>query len=328
MNLNRAQAWTRIDCLKRATQQFAFLLLSLSFARECLAERGYVLLQVEDARSHPIRGIEIGIEGRGDSGMTGDDGKVRLAVGAAAVPGDSISLVVLHSPARQDFVLVSPWDTRAIVPSFEDKPQNFIKIIVVQRGDRAALENSSVLASLAARINTANAQKQNALASMQTNNAAGLPANEAQSSLVEVAKKYGLEPADIDKALRALGTKTSDPFDAGQIALYERNYPIASAQFDVSLHEREATLKTTEEQVEQEKLRVAEAASFLAQSLLQQFKCKEAKQAVEKGLEVLPNSPQLLNNQGVIEEGYCHERLWRGRTFVPEGNFCKRACPG
>ena len=48
-------------------------------------------------------------------------------------------------------------DGRTPVPSFEEKSENFVKVVVVQRGDRAALENASVLTSLAAKINSANA---------------------------------------------------------------------------------------------------------------------------------------------------------------------------
>ena len=44
--------------------------------------------------------------------------------------------------------MISPWDNRAIVPSFEDKPANFIRVVVVQRGDRAALESNTALLSL------------------------------------------------------------------------------------------------------------------------------------------------------------------------------------
>jgi hypothetical protein len=48
--------------------------------------------------------------------------------------------------------MISPWDSRTQVPSFEDKPENFVRVVVVQRGDRAALEDSSVLASFAEKI--------------------------------------------------------------------------------------------------------------------------------------------------------------------------------
>ena len=281
---------------------FCFLLVVNS-----RAERGYVLVQVQDAQHKPVRKLEIGIEGFGASAVTGNDGKAKLPIGSAAVPGDSISLAVLHSPPGKDFVMISPWDNRAIVPSFEDKPANFIRVVVVQRGDRAALESNTVLLSLAAKINSANAPKQTG-GQIPAQGPAG-PADAEQeqvhdpkANLKAVAMEYGLDPTEVDEALKALGAKTTDPYEAGQIALYKNNYREASAQFQTSFKEREATLKASEQKVEEEKLRAAEAASFLGLSLLQQNKLEEAKQAVEEGLNLLPNNPKLLNDKGVIEE--------------------------
>jgi hypothetical protein len=105
------------------------------------AKDGQVLVRVEDAQHHAVGGIEIGIDGIGGSGRTGDDGKVQLAVGGGTRPGDSITLVVSKSPPPNHYLIISPWDSRAMVPSFEDKPDNVIRVVVVQRGERAALED-------------------------------------------------------------------------------------------------------------------------------------------------------------------------------------------
>jgi hypothetical protein len=48
--------------------------------------------------------------------------------------------------------MVSPWDNRAKVPSFANKPENFIRVVVTEQGERAALEDGTVLASLTAKI--------------------------------------------------------------------------------------------------------------------------------------------------------------------------------
>jgi len=53
--------------------------------------------------------------------------------------------------------MVSPWDYRTVVPSFENESENFVEVVVVQRGDRAALESGTVLAAATAQINKANA---------------------------------------------------------------------------------------------------------------------------------------------------------------------------
>ena len=73
-------------------------------------------------------------------------------------------------------------------------------------------------------------------------------------------------------------------------------------QFQLPLRSERRLLRLAKDKVEEEKLRAAEAASFLGLSLLQQNKLEEAKQAVEEGLNLLPNNPKLLNDKGVIEE--------------------------
>ena len=174
-----------------------------------------MLVQVQDAQHKPVRKLEIGIEGFGASAVTGNDGKAKLPIGSAAVPGDSISLAVLHSPPGKDFVMISPWDNRAIVPSFEDKPANFIRVVVVQRGDRAALESNTVLLSLGhLKINSANAPKQTG-GQIPAQGPAG-PADAEQeqvhdpkANLKAVAMEYGLDPTEVDEALKALGAKTT-----------------------------------------------------------------------------------------------------------------------
>src|SRR5271163_4897277 len=93
-----------------------------------LAERGCVQVQVQDAQGHPLRGVEIEIEGIGGSKVTGDDGKAKLPVGDATTQSDWLSLAILRSPKGKDLVMISPWDGRAQVPSFEGKPENFIRI--------------------------------------------------------------------------------------------------------------------------------------------------------------------------------------------------------
>ena len=50
------------------------LLIFLSTEPYSAAERGFVMVEVLDAQGHPLRGVEIRVEGIGGSGLTGDDG--------------------------------------------------------------------------------------------------------------------------------------------------------------------------------------------------------------------------------------------------------------
>ncbi len=190
------------------------LSLAISASLTCRAERGYVLVKVEDTAHHPVHGVEIGIEGAGGSKITDDQGKAQLPLGGGTKKNDWLSLAILHSPAGKDFVMISPWDSRAQVPSFEDKPENFVRVVVVQRGDRAALEYGSVLTSLAEKINKANSPRS---AKEQA------PSEDPKANLNAVAKQYGLAPEEVDQAIRAWGAKTNDPYEQAQTGGWPRS---------------------------------------------------------------------------------------------------------
>ena len=250
-----------------------------------------MLVQVQDTKHHPVGRVEIGIEGYGGSKLTNkDDGRAQLPLGHSAKEGDWLSLIITHSPPGKDLVMISPWDNRVQVPSFEDKPENFVRVVVVQRGDRAALENGTVLVTLAEKINKANSPKSADKSS---------PPQDPKENLVAVAKLYGLEPDDVDQAIRAWGAKTTDPYEVGLAALYERDFPKASAQLQNSLKQREESLAADQKTVTQEQERVADAAYFLGQSLLDQGKYRESAQALERCLQIQPDNPTVLNKTAV-----------------------------
>src|ERR1035438_6851403 len=136
-----------------------FLIGLIVAAAPVFGETGYITVEVQDAQRHPVRSVEIGVEGNGGSRLSGDDGKAQLPLAKGAVPSDWITLQILHPPAGKDFVIVSPWDYRVQVPSYAEKPENFIRVVVVERGDRAALENGSIVTALAAKINAAKAPR-------------------------------------------------------------------------------------------------------------------------------------------------------------------------
>src|ERR1035441_3961819 len=205
--------------LFRAFIPIVCLALCISLGVRCQAERGYVLVVVQDTHHNPVRGVEIGVEGYGDSKITDDHGNAQLAVGKATLPGDGITLKIIPSPHGKDLVMYSPDDGRSQVPSFEDKPDNVARVYVFQRGDPEALENGGVLALLAGKI-----VKDRSPKSVKDQ----APEEDLKKSLDSVAKRYDLKPDDVDQAIRAWGAKTTDPYEAGLAALYERDFPKAS----------------------------------------------------------------------------------------------------
>jgi tetratricopeptide (TPR) repeat protein len=246
------------------------------------AESGVLVVHVEDVQRRPISGMQIGTEGDGGSAVTGDDGKARIRLAKETKEKSWVSLQILKSAPHKDFVMVSPWDYRAVVPSFENESENFVKVVVVQRGDREALESGTILAALTARINKANAPK--------TVDKRG-PLEDPKANLDAVAKMYGLDSGDLDRAIRSWGDKTTDPYEAGLAALYRRNYPVASARLKDSLQNREAKLAIDQKAV-------ADAAFFLGQSLYWEGKYRESAAAFQRCLQLRQNDTSVLINLG------------------------------
>jgi transposase-like protein len=216
-------------------------------------ESGILVVNVQDVHKRPVGGVKIGVEGDGGSAVSDDHGKARIRLAAQNKEKDWVSLQILKSPTGKDLVMVSPWDSRTPVPSFENESENFVRVVVVEFRDRAALEEGSVLAALTAKINKTNAPK--------TVEKEGHE-EDPKVNLAAVAKQYGLDPEELDKAIRSWGEKSIDPYEAGLAALYQRNYPAASAQLKESLQNREGKLAVDQKAV-------ADAAFFLGAIALQ-----------------------------------------------------------
>jgi hypothetical protein len=220
-------------------------LLTLLFLGTCLpgsiasAETGILVVHVEDVQGHPVRGVQIGVKGDGGSDTSDLHGTVRIRLAPQTQVKDWITLQVLHSPPGKDLVLLSPWDSRAVVPSFENKSDNFVDVVVVKSGDRAALASPAALRAFAEKINKANAPK----------SADKQAAEDPKANLDAVAKQFGLTPEDLDKAIRAWGSKTTDPYDVGLAALYARKYDAATSSLKDSLKQREEKFATAQKDV-------------------------------------------------------------------------------
>ncbi len=250
------------------------------------AESGVLVVHVEDVQGHPISGVQIGTKGDGGTAFTGDDGKARIRLAKQTKAGSWVSLQILKSPPGKDFVMNSPWDSRVLVPSFENESENFIPITVMRRGDRTALVSGNFLGAATAQIDEANAQK---TAGRQA------PREDPKASLAAVARRYGLDPDELDKAIRTWGESATDPYQAGLAALYQRNYPAASTQLKESLQNRETKLATDQKNV-------TDAAFFLGQSLYEEGKYRESANAYKRCLQLRPSDGMILNNLAVSLE--------------------------
>lgn len=268
-------------------------LLSTVFAWLCLlaatasAETGILVLHVDDVHDHPVVGVKIGVKGDGGKGISDKDGKIRIQLAPQTQPKEWVTLQVLDSPPGKELVLVSPWDSRVLIPSFENKSDDFVEVVVVQSGDLEALKSGAVLAALTAQINKANAPKSLGNEPVKENPKANLQA---------VAKQYGLTSDELDKAIRAWGATTTDPYQAGLAALYARKYDAATSSLQDSLKLREGRLAADQKAIAADQQAVADAACFLGQSLSEQTRYRESVTAYQRCLGIRPNDPKVLND--------------------------------
>jgi hypothetical protein len=88
------------------------------------------------------------------------------------------------------------------------------------------------------------------------------PPQDPKVNRAAVAKQYGLSPDEMDRAIRAWGRKTTDPYEAAQAALYEGNFSKASVLFQDLLKQREEKLGADQRTVTQDQNQVYNAAFF------------------------------------------------------------------
>ncbi len=257
-------------------------LLAIFFAIPALAEQGVLVVHVQSAQGNPLPGVVLATKGDGSTGPATDvAGKTRIRLAPVTPVGSRVTLQIVRAP--KDYVFISPWDAAANVPAFENEAENYVPVVLAERGDRMMLENGSALVALAAQINQANAPR-----------AVGEQASEQQrkEALAEVARSFGLAPEEVDKAIRAWGQQTEDPYEKGLAALYEKHYPEASNLLARSLAQRKpAADKAVRE--------AGDAASFLGQALYEQGRYRESVEAYGQALAYRPEDAMVMNNLGV-----------------------------
>jgi tetratricopeptide (TPR) repeat protein len=268
----------RVINQSRVYRKFWLVALPLALCSASWAEKGIMVVQVKDIQKKPVPGAEIAIEGSGEPGMTDRLGRARVKLDPQTKVNDWVFLQI-KPPAGRDLVLISPWDERTQIPPFDNESTNYVPLVVVARGDRALLGDPKALSALTAKINKANSPKSKG----------GDPEQERREALETIAKTFGLTPADVDKAIRAWGEKTEDPYEQGLAALYEKNYPLASQRLSQSFEARKKGLVKAQ-------AATADAASFLGQSRYQEGKYQESVAAYREAQKLQPDNPVFLNN--------------------------------
>jgi tetratricopeptide (TPR) repeat protein len=256
------------------------VVLGLCRLTQANVEQGFLVIHVADVSGEPVPGVIITANGDSSEPQTDNAGKARIKLASQTQPGEEVTLSIVRSPVGKNLVFVSPWNNRVRVPPFDNKTQNVVDVVLVEAGDRAALENRQVLIALVSRINEANVISIIDQASTQ---------EQRQAHLIAIAKLYGLNPEEIDQAIRDWGAKTNDPYERGLTALYAENYPEATKQLYSSLAIRRTQLTASTD-------RVIEVATFLGQSLFNEGKYGEAAKAYQEALDISPNDSSIVSD--------------------------------
>src|ERR1022692_603650 len=301
-------------CIARTVLLFAFCIQG--GAAPAWGEIGKLLVVVQDAQQRPMRGVEIGVEGGGGSKVTGDDGKALLPLTKDTDENDWVSLQILHSPPGKDLAMLSPYDNRTLVPSFKNKAENFVRIVVIQRGDLAPLRDGNVVKAITEEI-IKKVRSPNVTDPKSADQQA--PQESPKATLEAAAQKFGLSAQDLDGAIRAWGAKTTDPYEAGVAALFERNYTKATVDLKESLRQREQGLASNE-------TAVGITAFYLGQSLSEQGNYKESALAFERSLSLFQTSNNRQNEAlTLLRLGQLNARMEQPETFEKAIGYFTRA---
>ncbi len=260
-----------------------FLLLTVSNAIH--AQEGLLRLQVADVQRRPVQGLLVSPLGGGSvSPPTTELGRTELRLPAGTQPGSSIPLQLARLSSEQpDWVFVDPWDGRARIPRFDTTTDNFVQLVVTERGNRQALESDTGLRAVTASI-LAELKEIQPLRQEVTE-------EQRQRVLQEQAQKYGLAPEEIDRAIRDWQQRADDPYELGLAALYAREYPEATEQLSASLRIREDLYKDAAADL-------VDAAFFLGQSLHAQGRYRAAAESYRKAAEIRGDDPAIFQALG------------------------------
>jgi len=261
------------------TRSFSLVCLTTLAAITAQAETGILWVKVLNLKNTPVRKISVGTEGPGSSTLTDDRGLARIRLGPQTMPGAWVTLEVSGGA----YAFVSPWNRKVLIPPFENESENFVTVYLTARGDREALESGRFAVAMAAKFNAAFAPK------FKDERTTEL---ERKAALAEVARSFGLTPEEADRAIREWGKKAVDPYDRGEIALYQQNYPEATEQLSRSYEVRKSAL-------EKAMAEMVEVTVSLGQSLYGQGRYREAVEKFREANALRNDDDDIINYLGI-----------------------------
>lgn len=207
------------------------LLFSSAFALQYQAKR--VLIRVYDGRKRPVKGVYLRLKPNGViSQATDQNGLTWIDVPFGTTPGKLISIQIVNQRG-QNWVTVGS-DDQIIVPSFDvGTSDNIAKVTVVRRGDAEILGNGEILFASASRI-----LRRLSPSELEKN----LSPQQRRSVLDAEAKRLGVAPKDLDKAIRAWAERVNDPYQKAIAALYEQRFKDALPLLELSYKQAHAKI--------------------------------------------------------------------------------------
>ena len=274
--------------MSKLTSFLLTLILTLICCHLVRAEEGVLVVQVSDLIGRSITGVVLTTTGDGSvSAPSAVAGKLRIKLASGTQPGDEVELVLIR--ASQDLVFISPWNQRVTVPCFANSTRCVAKVVLGVSGSRELLTNSQAQLAMVSKVNAANVSK----VGIET-----LTEAQRQVNLAEVAKAFGYSPEEVDRAIRSLRKNTVDPYQLGQVALYERNYPEAEKQLLKSKTERMENLKKAIDELTDAKVKMADVSSSLGQTYYEQGRYKEAVKEYQEAVTLRQDDTATLNSLG------------------------------
>jgi len=271
-------------------------LLILLAAGPGWAEDGVLIVHVTYLGKKPIPGVRIGTTGDGSTVTTGVEGKARIRLAPGVKDGQEVALqVVPREGDKESWVFISPWDQRVLIPPFEGGQA--VSVVLAKKGDKIALLGSiEGRKAIAQSIISSVGQRQQAKTKITD--------EQRRAVLQQQAAAYGLKPEDVDGALRTASQQSSDPYENGLTALYEKNYPVASERL-------EKALAASEKELTHVKDTLGDRAFFLGRSLYEQDRYQEAEIAFKRSAEFRGEHSETLT--------------WLGLTLLSEAKYSEAA---
>jgi len=260
-------------------RSFSLVCLATLAAVTAQAEPGILWVKALNLKNAPIRKISVGTEGPGAPALTDDRGLARIKLAPQTRPGTWVTLEV----SSGNFAFVSPWNRKVLIPPFENESENFVTVHLMTKGERDAVESGRFAVALAAKFNATLTPK---LKEERTTE------EERKAALAEVARSFGVTPEEADRAIREWGRKAVDPYDKGEIALYQQNYPEATAQLSRSYEMRKPAF-------EKALAEMVEVAFSLGQSLYGQARYREAAEKLREANALRSDDVSIINYLGL-----------------------------